>query len=66
MIEDKIVGAGKMGAGAVKTLGAKTLAVIATPTFGFLALAGIVGWELWKAKQGDRELQAQSAQESTS
>jgi len=43
-----------MGQGSLlKTISTKTVALAASPLFGVVALAGIVGWELWKAKKDE-------------
>jgi hypothetical protein len=58
MLEGTWVETGVTGA---KSLGVRTLAVMASPLFGVIALAGVIGWELWKAKKDDRELEAKKA-----
>lgn len=44
-----------------KALVAKTLAFMVTPTFGVIALAGIVGWEYLAAKQDEKEIRKRAA-----
>ncbi|MCG6892817.1 MAG: hypothetical protein LJE65_04370 [Desulfobacteraceae bacterium] len=44
-----------------KALLAKTLAFMVTPTFGVIALAGIVGLEYMAGKQDEKEMKKKAA-----
>lgn len=54
-------GAKSFFAGGAKTVGAKSLVLISSPVFGVVALAGVIGWQLWKAKKDEKEMNAQKA-----
>lgn len=47
--------------GFLTNLGAKTVAMMMTPAFGFVALAGVIGWQLWKARKDAQEIAAKKA-----
>ncbi|MCP4400812.1 MAG: hypothetical protein GY801_26355, partial [bacterium] len=50
-----------LGAGGVKSVGAKTMGFLATPVFGMIALMGVIGWELWQAKKDSDAIKAKRA-----
>jgi hypothetical protein len=43
-------------------LGTTTLAVVTSPLFGVVALAGVIGWQLWQAKKDAAALAAAKEQ----
>lgn len=47
--------------GFLTNLGAKTVAVMMTPAFGVIALAGVIGWQLWKARKDAQEIAVKKA-----
>jgi len=59
MVEEGLAAGAKTAGG----LGAKALgvtqAVIFSPAFAVVALAGIIGWELWKGKKDSQEMEEQ-------
>ncbi|MCP4396321.1 MAG: hypothetical protein GY801_03285, partial [bacterium] len=47
-MKEAVAGKSVLGAGGVKSVGAKTMGFLATPVFGMIALMGVIGWELWQ------------------
>lgn len=58
---NETLGAGAAKTGVLHTVGVKTMMVLSAPVVGWAALAGIVGWELWKARKGDKQLKEKAA-----
>lgn len=52
-----------VGTNGLKTLAAKTLAVMATPAFGIASLVAIVGFEYWKGLRDAQQFGAAQAKE---
>ena len=59
----KTAAAGKTAgiAGTAKAVAAKTLAVMAAPTFGIVSLVAIIGFEYWKGTKDAKGFAAEKA-----
>jgi hypothetical protein len=58
---NETLGVGVAKTGFLQTLGANALIVVSSPVFGLVALGGVLGWQLWKARKGDQKLKEKAA-----
>lgn len=47
--------------GIIQTMGIKAVAIMLSPAFAIGALAGVIGWQVWKAKKDTKEIEARKA-----
>ncbi len=61
-MQETVVGNGILKVKGVSPFGAKMLGFLVSPAFGVLALTGVIGWELWRAKKDSDAIKAKKAE----